>query len=125
MEKADVSKPDVYCPRERRRVPIWWCLGSLVQRKEPCPELIEARVDFPENRAEVGCKVRRGRGRYCSPGTDPHRKGLTSGKNLSPKRAMDKGGADEVTKKLRELFLRCFTSCGCPFMRSYRPGVGK
>ncbi|GAI51848.1 unnamed protein product, partial [marine sediment metagenome] len=26
--------------------PFWWCLGSFVQGKEQCPELIEARVDF-------------------------------------------------------------------------------
>jgi hypothetical protein len=54
---ADVSKPDVYCPKEGRRVPIWWCLGSFVQQKKRCPELIEARVDFRENRAEVRCRA--------------------------------------------------------------------
>lgn len=55
--KVDVSKPDVYCPKEKKRVPIWWCLGSLVQGRETCPELVEARVNFPENRAEVRCKA--------------------------------------------------------------------
>lgn len=49
------SKPDIYCPKEKKRVPIWWCLGSYVQQKEQCPELIEAEVNFPENRAEVRC----------------------------------------------------------------------
>ncbi|MBA7618739.1 hypothetical protein ES703_26071 [subsurface metagenome] len=58
LTKMQPSKPDVYCPKEKKRVPIWWCLGSFVQGKEQCPELIEAKVDFGENRAEVRCKAR-------------------------------------------------------------------
>lgn len=51
-----MSKPDVYCPKERKWVPVWWCLGSLVQGKEQCPELIEAKVDFDKNKAEIRCE---------------------------------------------------------------------
>lgn len=56
---VDVSKPDVYCPKEGRRVPVWWCLGSFVQQKEMCPELISARVDFGRNFAGIDCRPKR------------------------------------------------------------------
>ena len=55
---VDVSKPDVYCPRENRRVPIWWCLGSFVKKRAPCPFLVEARVDYGTMKAKVKCSFR-------------------------------------------------------------------
>ena len=55
MEK--VSCPTVYCPKEKRRVPIYWCLGSFMQQREICPNLIKAMVSIAENHAEVECKL--------------------------------------------------------------------
>ena len=49
--------PEVYCPKEKRDVPIWWCLGSFVQQRYPCPELLEATVKIAEDYAEVKCKA--------------------------------------------------------------------
>lgn len=54
--------PKVYCPKEKRDVPIWWCLGSYTQGREICPEIIEAVVKFAENFADVKCKVQRSEG---------------------------------------------------------------
>jgi len=51
--------PKVYCPREDKEVPIWWCLGSYIQRKNLCPELLEATVKIAEDYAEVKCKAQR------------------------------------------------------------------
>jgi len=51
--------PKVYCPKEDRMVPIWWCLGSFVQQRYPCPELLEANVDFSKDYAEVKCKAQK------------------------------------------------------------------
>jgi hypothetical protein len=50
--------PKVCCPKEERKVPIWWCLGSYVQGKEPCGELLEAVIDISEDYADVKCKQR-------------------------------------------------------------------
>jgi len=52
-----VEAPKVYCPKEDREVPIWWCLGSYVQEREPCPELLEATVKIAEDYAKVKCKA--------------------------------------------------------------------
>ena len=49
--------PKVYCPKEKREVPIWWCLGSFVQQKYPCPELLKATVNISKDYAEVKCKA--------------------------------------------------------------------
>ena len=54
-----VEAPEVYCPKEKRCVEIWWCLGSYMQRHDPCPELIEATVKIAEGYAEVKCKAQR------------------------------------------------------------------
>ena len=51
----DVSKPDVYCPKENKRVPVWWCIGSFVQQKERCPHLVEIKVDYGEMKAWRRC----------------------------------------------------------------------
>lgn len=52
-----VETPTVYCPKEKREVPIWWCLGSYTQKRDTCPELITAKVNLRENHAEVKCKA--------------------------------------------------------------------
>jgi len=51
--------PEVYCPKERKKVPIWWCLGSFTQQRPMCPELLEATVKIAEGYAEVKCKAQR------------------------------------------------------------------
>ena len=51
--------PKVYCPKEKRKVPIWWCLGSFMQQRPMCPELLEATVKIAEGYAEVKCKAQR------------------------------------------------------------------
>ena len=50
--------PKVCCPKEERKVPIWWCQGSYVQGKEPCGELLEAVIDISEDYVDVKCKQR-------------------------------------------------------------------
>lgn len=47
--------PTVYCPKDRQRVPIWYCLGSLTQGRETCPYLIRAEVHGVKW-AKVECK---------------------------------------------------------------------
>ncbi len=50
--------PNVYCPKEGRDVPFWWCLGSYFQGKETCKDLGVATVNFPEDFADVKCGPR-------------------------------------------------------------------
>jgi len=54
-----VEAPEIYCPKEKRKVPVWWCLGSYTQRRFPCPELIEATVKISEGYAKVKCKAQK------------------------------------------------------------------
>lgn len=51
--------PKVYCPKEDKEVPVWWCLGSFVQQRVTCAELLEATVNIVENYAEVKCKAQK------------------------------------------------------------------
>lgn len=53
--------PTVYCPKEGKNVPIWHCLGSFMQQRKPCPDLIEAKVSVAENYAEVKCESQKRR----------------------------------------------------------------
>lgn len=50
--------PTVYCLKDSKRVPIWYCLGSLTQGREPCPYLVKAEVHGAQS-AEVVCKWER------------------------------------------------------------------
>jgi len=52
--------PKVHCEKEDRLVPIWWCMGSFMQGKDPCPELLEVFYDGPNNTAKVKCKAQEG-----------------------------------------------------------------
>lgn len=56
MQSRVDKAPKVYCPREGRDVPVWWCIGSYVQGKGTCKELIKAKdsTDF----ADVDCVPR-------------------------------------------------------------------
>ena len=55
-QKSEIPEaPTVYCPKENKRVPIWYCLGSLTQGRESCPYLIKAIVHGGKW-AKVECK---------------------------------------------------------------------
>jgi len=51
--------PKVYCPKEEREVPIWFCLGSFIQQRPVCPELLKATVDIAKDYAKVKCKAQK------------------------------------------------------------------
>ncbi len=51
--------PNVYCLREDREVPIWFCLGSFMQQRAMCQELLTATVDISKDYAEVTCKAQK------------------------------------------------------------------
>lgn len=46
METEEKHKclPTVYCLKEEKEVPIWWCIGSLSHHREPCRHLVYAEV---------------------------------------------------------------------------------
>ncbi len=48
--------PTVYCPKESKQVPPWYCLGSASQKKEKCPELRWASISSA--RIDVKCTPR-------------------------------------------------------------------
>ena len=50
--------PTVYCPKEKKRVPVYYCLGSFIQRRKTCPDLIEITVR-PTGDSEVKCKAQK------------------------------------------------------------------
>ena len=54
-----VEAPEVYCPKEKRKVPIWFCLGSYTRQRAKCPELLKATVKIAEGYAKVKCKAQR------------------------------------------------------------------
>lgn len=45
----------VYCRKDKKDVPIWFCLGSFIQRRKPCPHMVEMKVDGPKKKAKVKC----------------------------------------------------------------------
>lgn len=55
-----VEAPKVYCPKEKKEVPIWMCLGSFLQQTPLCQELLEATVKIAEDYASVKCKAQSG-----------------------------------------------------------------
>ena len=49
--------PLVYCPKEGKEVPVWYCLGSLTQQRELCPYLAKATIyGYGAKSAVVECK---------------------------------------------------------------------
>ena len=54
-----VEDPKVYCPKEGREVSIWVCLGSFVEQRMMCSELLEATVSIADNYARVKCKAQK------------------------------------------------------------------
>ena len=55
---SDILTPEIYCPEEGKKVPIWYCLGSYMQARPGCARLEEATVKISENFCEVKCKPR-------------------------------------------------------------------
>jgi len=55
MSKA----PTVFCPKEGKKVPIWYCLGSFIQQRKQCENLNGASVSVADNYAEVDCKLKK------------------------------------------------------------------
>ena len=48
--------PKVYCPKEKKKVPVWYCLGSFSQNRPPCSSWSgEATVNINKNFASVVC----------------------------------------------------------------------
>jgi len=48
--------PTVFCPKEGKKVPIYYCIGSFMQQTKTCPDLILATIFKGATRAEVKCK---------------------------------------------------------------------
>jgi len=59
MGDTEKEAPKVYCPKEGKEVPIWYCLGSFVQQRKPCPYCVEMSVDVSRDFAEVNCSFKR------------------------------------------------------------------
>ncbi len=54
-----VEAPKVHCPKEGRKVSVWHCLGSFVEQRMKCPDLLEFTVKIAEDYAEVKCKAQK------------------------------------------------------------------
>jgi len=54
--EIDVSKPAVYCRKEGKQVPIWYCTGSFYQGRKRCPHMVKVTVRIAQNQAEVQCE---------------------------------------------------------------------
>jgi len=52
-----MSEITVYCEMEQKDVPIWWCLGSQMQGRKPCPNLLEMTVHPKQKKALVVCRL--------------------------------------------------------------------
>jgi len=59
MTKPKSEAPKVFCPKEGKKVPVWWCLGSFTQKKADCSHLIKATVIMAKNYAEVECDLQK------------------------------------------------------------------
>ena len=57
VKKKELSSeaPTVYCPKDKKEVPVWHCIGSYTQGRQQCPNIIHAAV-FGNERAKVHCK---------------------------------------------------------------------
>jgi len=57
----EVEAISVWCPREKKSVPHWKCLGSFVQGVSMCPDLISATICFHRGKADIDCYPKRGK----------------------------------------------------------------
>ncbi len=46
--------PKVFCEKEGKEVPIWWCLGSYWQGRAKCPHNVGASIYYGKS-AETYC----------------------------------------------------------------------
>jgi len=51
----------VECPLHGKEVPHWYCTGSFMRGKNPCPELISIELHFSKCRVRVRCRRREDR----------------------------------------------------------------
>lgn len=49
--------PTVFCPKEGKKVPIWYCMGSFVQQRKPCPHMVKLAARFSRNHTEDHAEV--------------------------------------------------------------------
>jgi len=54
MNKA----PMVFCPKEKKKVPIWHCAGSFMQQRETCSNMIQVTIYKGAKRAKVKCELK-------------------------------------------------------------------
>ena len=47
---------EVYCPKEKKKVPVWYCTGSFTQNRKKCQEWSgQAEIDSTNKIAKVLC----------------------------------------------------------------------
>lgn len=52
---------EVYCPKAKKKVPVWYCIGSITQRRSACPNWAgQAVIDPKTNTAKVLCMYEEG-----------------------------------------------------------------
>lgn len=57
MAEQPTAAPTVYCPKECKEVPCWYCLGNVTQGRETCSSLIRAVISYGKA-AEIECKLK-------------------------------------------------------------------
>jgi hypothetical protein len=55
MDNIDVSKPTVYCRKDKKDVPVWMCLGSYMQSVEVCRYFNGGTINISKDYAELDC----------------------------------------------------------------------
>jgi len=62
MNEIDlIGVPKVSCPREKKEVPVYYCLGSFAENLEPCPHCKGATVS--PQKATVKCSFKKAKSR--------------------------------------------------------------
>jgi len=46
--------PTVFCPKENKKVPVWYCVGSFMRGRKQCPYCAEATIYYGK-KAKVKC----------------------------------------------------------------------
>jgi nitrite reductase/ring-hydroxylating ferredoxin subunit len=51
--------PKVYCPKDKKKVPVWYCIGSFFQKRKTCPHWTgKASIDVSKDFAKVECSFK-------------------------------------------------------------------
>jgi len=62
MKIKRIEAPKFYCPKDKKKVPVWYCLGSFTQNRAPCPYFAgEATVNVDKGFASVVCNFKEGK----------------------------------------------------------------